>query len=884
MPALVVLVTAGACGTPDGVTDRRPPPPGDPLVLVADALVRGETTTLTISGATPGDTVVLAWSPGALGPGPCLSQLGGLCLDIPSPRVLAARTAAADGTATLTATVPPTLPLGPIGLQAAVAGTLARTSNPVAAAVTDPEPSRVPCTTLTAPHSVPGARLTMVYDDTDATVRPSVARLGMRPIVLGGTGMATLDVDGPLEVWTAAGQALSLPWHAGDSDLPADLLVYAKAPGHGALHVTPDDPTCAPVDVEVAVLPMQGITGHTLPDHPWFETAHLFFQDEAVEVALDPTVFPDRVGQTFDVWIVPHLDRLSWARTPRLRSGSGATGMTLQPGTVADNTVVAWTGLPTPERFTSAYDVVVDFDKDGRVTPGDLLFNEGDGSVFVSRDLTVVGPYGTRQEDFDGGTWRKQRVYAPTLTASLGTLSTVVISHGNGQDYTWYDYLGQHLASYGFVAMSHSSNTNPGPVTASGSLADNLGVFYGRTDTLFGGALAGRIGPRQAWIGHSRGGEAVAILYNDLEAGARPSLAIDPLDVAGVASIAPTDFNGDRANPQGVPYHLMAGSSDGDVTGGPDCDICQYWRVAAYASGPVTTSYVYGAAHNDFHDEPSAWRDGVGPDRIGQARTNVFAKAYLVALAAWWLDGETAYEELFTRGYRSVHPAGIDPIVQVVTTSLPDEVGDIGVIDDFQANGGTALSSSGGTVTGTVTGLTEGLLDDPDSGLGPGTAMNGFTEVSTGGTERGAVFTWAGRSWLEWQVVPALADATRFSHLQLRLAQRTRTPQTVAWGGDLSVTVQLRDAAGHVAALDMAQAVAAPEPYQRAGLGSGAGWIQAFQTVRVRLTDFLGVDPDLDLTSIVAVRLQVGTGFGADTGSVGIDDLAFVHELPPSPR
>ena len=55
-----------------------------------------------------------------------------------------------------------------------------------------------------------------------------------------------------------------------------------------------------------------------------------------------------------------------------------------------------------------------------------------------------------------------EKTYYPTDIGTMGELPLVSISHGNGHNYQWYDYLGNHLASYGFVVMSHANDTMPG--------------------------------------------------------------------------------------------------------------------------------------------------------------------------------------------------------------------------------------------------------------------------------------------------------------------------------------------------------------------------------------------------------------------------------------
>ena len=49
------------------------------------------------------------------------------------------------------------------------------------------------------------------------------------------------------------------------------------------------------------------------------------------------------------------------------------------------------------------------------------------------------------------------------------------------------DHIGFHLASYGFVVMSHENNVLPGIATSTQSVFDNLEYFLGNLATLAGG-------------------------------------------------------------------------------------------------------------------------------------------------------------------------------------------------------------------------------------------------------------------------------------------------------------------------------------------------------------------------------------------------------------
>lgn len=52
-------------------------------------------------------------------------------------------------------------------------------------------------------------------------------------------------------------------------------------------------------------------------------------------------------------------------------------------------------------------------------------------------------------------------LYYPTNIATMGRLPLVIIGHGNGHDFRWYDHIGNHLASYGYIVMSHDNDTGP---------------------------------------------------------------------------------------------------------------------------------------------------------------------------------------------------------------------------------------------------------------------------------------------------------------------------------------------------------------------------------------------------------------------------------------
>jgi predicted dienelactone hydrolase len=112
-----------------------------------------------------------------------------------------------------------------------------------------------------------------------------------------------------------------------------------------------------------------------------------------------------------------------------------------------------------------------------------------------------------------------QDLYFPTNIAAMGKLPIVVLGHGNGHNFQWYDHIGNHLASYGYVVVSHGNDTGPGSNSAASTTLGHTDAFINQAEAgaIAGGQLVGHIDARRiVWIGHSRGAEGVAIAYDRL--------------------------------------------------------------------------------------------------------------------------------------------------------------------------------------------------------------------------------------------------------------------------------------------------------------------------------------------------------------------------------
>jgi dienelactone hydrolase/cytochrome c oxidase subunit IV len=271
------------------------------------------------------------------------------------------------------------------------------------------------------------------------------------------------------------------------------------------------------------------------------------------------------------------------------------------------------------------------------------------------------------------------RVWAPR---GEGPFPLVLIVHGNHemQDFSdpGYAYLGELLASQGFILVSVDENflnaamddmvnpfkrRNGAENDARGWLllehlvqwrgwnADPKNPLYGKVDMDHIGV-----------IGHSRGGEAVAVAaaFNGLEH--YPDDATLPFNyhfkLGAVAAIAPADGQykaRDRPTPlKDVSYFVIQGSLDGDVSSFMGSS--QYSRDKLTGEVPAfkAQAYVKDADHNQFN---TGWgRNDLGlpweflldeRSLLPPEAQRQIAKVYLSAFLQTTLMGKGGYRPLF---------------------------------------------------------------------------------------------------------------------------------------------------------------------------------------------------------------------------------------------
>ena len=635
-----------------------------------------------------------------------------------------------------------------------------------------------------------------------------------------------------------------------------------------------------PVSLHMAGVPLDG--------YPHFEFTRAFNSGDTVSLAIDPDRFPGIVGDSGDIYIVASKTEGEWTSDPSLTDVRGAPQAHTFDATSIENADVALTGS---EALTSAdglnistgYDLVVDFDGDGQLGEGDYIDGLGllpaDANGFsVFTDMTRMGPLTPTMIDTSSSRGVLRLNY-PTELASVGPLPVVVIVHGGGHDYRWYDYLQDHLSSWGWVSISVQNDfggTGNRPLQHTDALIAEQG-------TIAGGVLNGLIDTsRIVWIGHSLGGREVVIGAERLYRGLFTPTNYTIDDITLVSSIGANsvgDFGSLVADPGPIRFHMIWGSADGDRSGAPGAQTTAF-RHYDRAFGEKHSTYVHGADHNVFNC--CGFRNFTGPPEteIGRAEAQRIAKALWLSLVKHHGEGNGDAIDYLTRAWDGFKPLGVIDTTTLVHMYRPDPVASGSrVIDDFQTNPSLNTSSSGGSVSLSTSNTVELLQKDGGGGFtwNPTDPANGMTYAWDGtDTSRGVVFDFNGPAFIEWTVLPDLGNVLGYDHLSFRVCQGTRHPNTIAELATVTFNVSLIDGSGTTSTIHIGEyAAGASEPYQRTGVGTGTGWQNEYNTVRIRLSDFLARDSGLDLANITAIRFDFGQGDGSTIGRLGLDEIEF---------
>jgi hypothetical protein len=648
----------------------------------------------------------------------------------------------------------------------------------------------------------------------------------------------------------------------------------------GAALATFSLPAHAQVSAELA--------GNPLVQFPFFEQVRAFNEGAPVSCGVDPSTHPGLVGQTVDLYVVASMTPAEWGLVPPLVDLTGAVETVVISGaSIQANTFTVDGGTLSGNAGTGlgiAYDLVIDVDQDGFGGPGDYVDGIGfdPNGLYVCADTTQPGPLAVTELTYDlsPGTFDSQNTFYPTSIGTLGQLPLVVVSHGNGHNYQWYDHIGTHLASYGYVVMSHQNNTGPGVQFAATTTLSNTDAFINALGTIGGGVMQGHVDTDNIiWIGHSRGGEGVVIAYDRIFDGTFTPQNYTLDDLQLVSSMAPTDFMGGTiTHPHGANYHLWTAGADADVNGCANCNICQTFHLHDRAEQARQSISLHGVGHGDLHDGGGS-SVATGPCLVGRTDTHQIMRGYILPLFKRYSDGNVPAVDYLSRQWESFHPPAA-PISNCIHVDLMYRRGPVPgriVIDDFQTNPASGIASSGLGIAMTVSSVTEGHLDDNNSTFTDlaSDPMNGMTVNGDGGDDSaGVVFEWNGSDVYYAYVLPGGGPLGLWKEISFRACQATRDALTTAVDGDLTFDVTVVDTAGNFARINIgAYGGGIEEPYQRTSCGVGAGWANEFETIRIPIEAFQYNNTPINLNSILAVGFEFGPSHGSAQGRIGLDDV-----------
>lgn len=487
------------------------------------------------------------------------------------------------------------------------------------------------------------------------------------------------------------------------------------------------------------------------------------------------------------------------------------------------------------------------------------------------------GPYKTKSSSIVGGTWLKQVLVYPdpeTIHRSQkNSFPIVVISHGNGHNYKYYSYLQKHLASWGYLTMSHTNQTGPGIETASTTTLTYTDHLLSELSKIEDGKLKDLVDASHiAWIGHSRGGEGVVRAYTRILDGYQNKhYTIEQIKV--ISSIAPTTFySATKVDPKSVPYHMFVGGADGDVNGSPR-RVVMSMPIYERAMGEKQLTYVQAAGHNVFNDQSRD--EGSGPNRLKRADVHQIAKGYYLALLNIHLKGDQKFREYFAKHSTRLRPRGVAPTVQISNEYKLSSIKKW-VVDDFQTNPQIETASSDAKIVTNVSNITENILQDGDQNFRylDSDPMNGMTRyIDQIEVPKGAIFDWEGENYYWTYELKSSQDVSNYRLFSLRAAQGSRHPLTLKLNNHLAFAITLEDQSGNESSVSTTEFGSILKPYPRQG-----GWANEFNTIRIPLEQFIKVNPRLDLRAITKVGLYFGSNYGSAMGRLAIDDIEFLEQ------
>ncbi len=511
-----------------------------------------------------------------------------------------------------------------------------------------------------------------------------------------------------------------------------------------------------------------------------------------------------------------------------------------------------------------------------------------------------------------------------------GPFPLVLVVHGNHSmeepSDPGYEWLGRLLASRGFIVVSVDENFLNGSFRGSPNrendarawiLLEHLRVWQ-RWSEESGGPFAGRVDmDRVGLIGHSRGGEAVAIAaaFNRLER--YPDDATIGLPhgfaIRSVVAIAPSDGQYepmDRPTPlNGVSYLTLQGGHDADVSVFMGA---RQWRRTTLEEGQIKASvWAYRANHGQFNtvwgrtDYPWPFSrllnlapllSGEEQRRLGGVTISAFLEATL--------HDRDEYRRLF-RDLRTAEQWLPDDLY---ITRYEDS--SFVAVADFEGDIDVTTGKPGVEISGNDLAV---WREDQLGFRGSGSKRNGVAVVGWR-FDADTVESEAASPMYELRLEEELSERLQIdveSVLVLNLADTGNDPPRDDQDGEgaddgaaeeagdeepeadaedaesvepLDLSVEVGDAAGVVARLPLSTFKQLPPPVdsRMTKLPAethmyGSAWETTLQTFELPLTQFLESAPELDPSSLQAIRLVFDR---SPEGVIVVDDVGFARPTP----
>lgn len=375
-------------------------------------------------------------------------------------------------------------------------------------------------------------------------------------------------------------------------------------------------------------------------------------------------------------------------------------------------------------------------------------------------------------------------------------------------------------------------------------------------------------------LGHSRGGEAVVRAAHFTDPGHLSPILIPgtPHNINAIMSLAPTDMYVRESLTRDIPYYVLYGSHDGDVSGVtmsrrkdgtaiPSGSGSHSLYDRANNSTPKAMSFVKGATHNGFVTTNHDAKDPLGVLTGDLIQKNIL-KAYTNAFFRMHLKGESVWSPYLQGDYIpiSCNFEDIFPLYR-------HQGGETIVVDDFELFDPVDESSRGEDVIwdGGLGTLVEGLLS-------PRPVANSKDTQSPHETN-GLVIDWeAGRN-LTFSVPAADADVSLLNFLSFRITQVAKAVLAPYPSID-GLEIELVDGRGGNHSEVITRKI--PDPIHRnnisypAPIGAYNPVKSAMVTVRIPLSEYR--ENGVDLTNISNVTFIFPPG---GPGKIAIDSIEF---------